>query len=213
MKKILFSIFFFILFSCSKEYNNDCVVLNYEYDLNKKVVYFNFENKTKEKLGLLVPNQLSFLLYNKTVERARLNINKKVPNYISARLVEKGVSLNSSSLLLKCYFEQYNKEMKDDLKMDMKMDEYIKQYKSSNYSILNINEYENKKIVYKLDLNDSTIKISENNKFEQPIPKMRILLNNPYFLEVLKTYINLNKTEYRLYLQDYCIKDSLLIRM
>ncbi len=99
------------------------------------------------------------------------------------------------------------------MRNDLKMDEYIKLYNSSNYSILNINEQESKRIDYMLDLNNSIIKISKDNRFEQTIPKMRTSLNNSHFLEVMKMYINLNKIGYRLYLQDYCIKDNIIIKI
>jgi hypothetical protein len=201
MKKTLFSLLI-IVFSCSKE-NNDCVLLNYEYNVNKKEVYFTFENTTKENLSLLIPNQLSFLLQNKTVEVARLNIHKNVPTYISASLVNKSISKAPSFLLMECYLKQYN----------INKEEYIKNYKEVDFSILNINAHENKKIFYKLDLDDSIVKVSKENKFEQSIPKMRNLLNNPIFLEVLKMYILSDNTNYKLYLQDYCVKDSLKIEL
>ena len=104
---------------------------------------------------------------------------------------------------MECYLKQYN----------INKEEYIKNYKEVDFSILNINAHENKKIFYKLDLDDSIVKVSKENKFEQSIPKMRNLLNNPIFLEVLKMYILSDNTNYKLYLQDYCVKDSLKIEL
>lgn len=190
---LIFLLFF--LFSCSQkqEVGKDTVTLEYKYDLNKKEYYLIFSNKTNEDLTILIPNQLVFVLYNDTDEKASNNILENVERTIYCNIGDYP-SAKSAMILKKSYYNYFHSN-------DQK----------NEFTAVDLKINEKKEVLYHI-LTKKNINFGHKNLYKQYIPKMRDLLNQKPFLGVLNQYLEFNDHDYKLYLNDFEVRDSLIIQ-
>lgn len=195
MKKYTLIFLLIFLFSCSKKQNviKDTVTLEYKYDLNKKEYYLIFSNKTKEDLTILIPNQLAFVLYNKTDEKASKNILEHVERVIYCN-IEKYSPVKSAMILKKSYFNYFHNNNS-----------------KYEFTTVDLKSNEKKEILYHI-LIDKNTNFGHKNIYKQYIPKMRDLLNQKPFLGVINQYLEFDDHDYKLYLEDFEIRDSLIMK-
>ncbi|PKF75331.1 hypothetical protein [Chryseobacterium sp. PMSZPI] len=195
MKRYILIFLLIFLFSCSKKQDirKDTVTLEYKYDLNKKEYYLIFLNKTNENLTILIPNQLAFVLYNKTDEEASSNILENVEKVIHCNIGNYHPP-KSAMILKKSYFSYFHK---NDSKYE--------------FTTVDLKSNEKKEILYNILMNKNT-NFGHRNLYKQYIPKMRDLLNQKPFVGVINQYLEFNEHSYKLYLEDFEVKDSLIIK-
>ncbi|SEH34686.1 hypothetical protein [Chryseobacterium culicis] len=195
MKKYIMIFLLIFLFSCSKkqEGRKDTVTLEYKYNLNKKEYYLIFSNKTNENLTILVPNELAFVLYYKTDEEDTKNILENVERVIHCNIKNRSPS-KSAMILKKSYFSYFHE---NDSKYE--------------FTAVDLKCNEKKEILYDILVNKKT-NFGHGNLYKQYIPKMRDLLNQKYFVGVINQYLEFNEHSYKLYLEDFYVRDSLIIK-
>lgn len=195
MKKYILIFLLIFSFSCSKKQDviKDTVTLEYKYDLNKKEYYLIFSNKTNENLTILVPNELAFVLYYKTDEEDTKNILENVERVIYCNIKNRPPS-KSAIILKKSYFSYFHK---NDSKYE--------------FTTVDLKSNEKKEILYHILTNKNT-NFGHKNLYKQYIPKMRDLLNQKLFVGVINQYLEFNEHNYKLYLDDFEVRDSLIIK-
>lgn len=194
MKKYALIIVLIFLLSCSKKENirNDKVVLEYKYNLNKKEYFLIFSNNTNEDLTLLIPNQLVFVLNSEGLEKLSSDELNNTAQAIFFNIKNYPVT-KSSALLKKSYLDYFHK---NDPKYE--------------FTALDLKSQEKKEITYSLQA-DKNNKLDRKSPYIQYIPKMRDLLNQKPFVGVINQYLEFNH-DYKLYLEDFEVKDSLIIK-
>ncbi|SHG60519.1 hypothetical protein [Chryseobacterium vrystaatense] len=195
MKKYTLIFLLIILLSCSKKENlgNDTVALEYKYDFNEKKYFLIFSNNTNEDLTILIPTQLAFVLYNNSNEKALLNISKNVDRVIYCD-INNYPPTKSAAILKKSYFSYFHNNNSE-----------------FEFTTIDLQMKQKKEVQYSISMNGKR-NFEYENVYKQEIPKMRDLLNQKPFLGVINQYLEFDEHDYKLYLDNFDVKDSLIIK-
>lgn len=196
-------IFFVSLLSCKSDFAEDKVILNYQVKEDK--VYFEYYNNTNDDFILMIPNRIGIIEKKHTIKKENNNIISIDEDIIVEPVIEMFIEKQVKDIYNKILYKAY----KDELSFS---DTTIN--KISPILII-IKKGEKKKILYKIH-NYHLLKL--NKIYTYHFYKIRYRLNHHSELKVLSkfTYDNeilnyRNNINYKLYLEDVFIKDSLEI--
>jgi len=205
MQKIIsYILVILILYACNNKSNtesSDLVVLNYSYSLKEKRVLFELFNNTNTDFIIIIPNTLTYRIINKSTSEAFKNIHENMPQNIEAYLTNLPKS-QSEATLKHIYLDYY------------KIDEskYNESYKNFLYSAVELKSKQNITLKYSIGI-ENNLSHKGEVEYKQNIPKMRDLLDNKNFINIIKEFSNWEDRKYKIYLDNFSVKDSLIIKL
>lgn len=185
-KSILAS--FTVLMIACKDNNTDKIELSYSFEKKEKKISLTLRNNTNEDFLVIISKSFNF--------DGKHSGNEKLEEYkpLDAHL------LNQENTVFSKQIDSINLSMNPSASP-----EDIKDYFPT--AIL-VKKKEQKKLDYKFN-NNFTV----NKEYKTSFSKMRDLLNTPYNLEMLKKMLECRKDEqYKIYLDDFVIKDSIKVK-
>ena len=219
MKKYTLILILFIM-SCHKENCKDGIVLNHKYNNQNGVIEMIFNNETNEKFVFFIPKE--FVLRPKKI---LFHNRSKIENETESPTVDK---IEEDYLIAKLYTKVDNEysEILEEIYQEEKISsERYKEFEKYSFedaidtslSVIMIEPNEVKVVPYQLDTLPA-----KNIVYTVQYAKMRDVLNRLYFIglshkfidKITKKYYNEEsaKYTYKLYLDDFIIKDSLRVK-
>jgi len=176
-----------IVISC-KDFNkqNDKIFFSAKFIKSEKKIELTLKNKTQEDFIVLIPKIIGFKISNP-------NYEKKIENNII-----------KASLMNNLDNSKYHAEMETIYKKIRDKNDF---YDNFPTAIL-INKNDNLLLEYRVKG-----KLISNQIYKSKTFKMRDVLNVPYNVEIVENILNYRKSDgLKIYLDDFVIEDSLIIR-
>ncbi len=187
MKKLIILIFLILLTSCENSKSNDTIELNYEFLKNEKKIELKFFNNTQENFIVIVPKVIGF--------NDMGSGENKVERYSNLQAI---ITTPTENTII-------GRKMRNILLENTS----LKTNMENSPTAISLKRGETKILNYKLE-ND----FLRNHTYKSTFFKMRDVLNVPYNIDMIKKLLeNKSENDYKIYLDDFTIKDSIVIKM
>jgi hypothetical protein len=188
MNRFLLLLFTLPIIGCNNNNSNGKIELSYSFEKKEKKINLVLQNNTNEDFIVIVPKTLAFF-------NSKHSGDEKLEEYkdLNAKILNKENTVFSKQI--------------DSINSSLIPSALPNTMESFPTAVL-VKKKEKKQLEYKFN-NNFTL----NKEYKSSFSKMRDILNIPYNLEMVKKMLECRKDDqYKIYLDDFVIRDSIKVK-